>query len=228
MSVLLDAASSGSQRARISPASSTSRAIQLWSEDLRAGPQGRADAAARRRNADARSLAGGVLSPFVSRNGLLALLSPHPRAYELVLRARMLAVGDRGGGLAVCGHFEEALRLDDRYAPAHRPSPIAIAYSAHRREAGPPASCCCGHGERPIARSSSPRASRGLCVRAWVRFSYDWDLPAARARLEHALRSIQLCARAHQYLRPPGDDGPVRRGGARGAARSRPRSAVDQ
>ena len=89
---------------------------QLWSEtyerDLKDVLMLQRDVAMR----IAQSLAGGVLSPVLRQ----APAAPAFAAYELVLRARaqrQLATED--GGWRCVAAFEEAIRIDPAYAPAH-------------------------------------------------------------------------------------------------------------
>ena len=115
---------------------------QLWSEtyerDLKDVLMLQRDVATR----IARSLAGGVLSPFVARNASASSApSPPFAAYELMLRARMLRQQATEEGAWQCvATLEEALRIDDLYAPAH--AALADCYrllGAPGWEAGPPA-----------------------------------------------------------------------------------------
>jgi TolB-like protein/tetratricopeptide (TPR) repeat protein len=193
------------QRARISArlVDVTSQS-QLWSEtyerDLKDVLMLQRDVATR----IARSLAGGVLSPFVSRNGSAGgPQSPPFAAYELVLRARMLRqLATEEGAWQCVATLEEALRLDDRYAPAH--AALADCYrllGAPGWDAGPPAELLLrARREADRALELDPALPEGYAVRGMVRFSYDWDLPAARRDLEHAIALNPSYARAHQYL----------------------------
>jgi TolB-like protein/DNA-binding winged helix-turn-helix (wHTH) protein/tetratricopeptide (TPR) repeat protein len=177
---------------------------QLWSEtyerDLKDVLMLQRDVATR----IARSLAGGVLSPFVARNAAAApATSPPFAAYELMLRARMLRQQATEEGAWQCvATLEEALRIDDLYAPAH--AALADCYrllGAPGWEAGPPAELLL-RARREADRALELDASlpEGHAVRGMVRFSYDWDLPAARRDLEHAIALNPSYARAHQYL----------------------------
>jgi TolB-like protein/DNA-binding winged helix-turn-helix (wHTH) protein/tetratricopeptide (TPR) repeat protein len=193
------------QRARISArlVDVTSQS-QLWSEtyerDLEDVLMLQRDVATR----IARSLAGGVLSPFVSRNGSATAQTSLPfAAYELVLRARMLRqLATEEGAWQCVATLEEALRLDDRYAPAH--AALADCYrllGAPGWEAGPPAELLLrARREADRALEIDPGLPEGYAVRGMVRFSYDWDLPAARRDLERAIALNPSYARAHQYL----------------------------
>jgi TolB-like protein/DNA-binding winged helix-turn-helix (wHTH) protein/tetratricopeptide (TPR) repeat protein len=193
------------QRARISArlVDVTSQ-TQLWSEtyerDLEDVLMLQRDVATR----IARSLAGGVLSPFVSRNGSAgAPPSPPFAAYELLLRARMLRqLATEDGAWQCVATLEEALRIDDRYAPAH--AALADCYrllGAPGWEAGPPAELLLrARREADRALELDAALPEGYAVRGMVRFSYDWDLPAARQDLEHAIALNPSYARAHQYL----------------------------
>jgi TolB-like protein/DNA-binding winged helix-turn-helix (wHTH) protein/tetratricopeptide (TPR) repeat protein len=193
------------QRARISArlVDVTSQ-TQLWSEtyerDLKDVLMLQRDVATR----IARSLAGGALSPYVSRTGAVgAPASPPFAAYELVLRARMLRqLATEDGAWQCVATLEEALRIDDRYAPAH--AALADCYrllGAPGWEAGPPAELLLrARGEADRALELDPALPEGYAVRGMVRFGYDWDLPAARRDLEHAIALNPSYARAHQYL----------------------------
>jgi tetratricopeptide (TPR) repeat protein len=98
--------------------------------------------------------------------------------------------------------LEEALRIDDRYAPAH--AALADCYrllGAPGWEAGPPAELLLrARREADRALELDPALPEGYAVRGMVRFMYDWDLPAARRDLEHAIALNPSYARAHQYL----------------------------
>jgi len=177
---------------------------QLWSEtyerDLEDVLMLQRDVATR----IARSLAGGALSPFVSRTGAVGgPASPPFAAYELVLRARMLRqLATEDGAWQCVATLEEALRIDDRYAPAH--AALADCYrllGAPGWEAGPPAELLLrARREADRALELDPALPEGYAVRGMVRFMYDWDLPAARRDLEHAIALNPSYARAHQYL----------------------------
>jgi TolB-like protein/DNA-binding winged helix-turn-helix (wHTH) protein/tetratricopeptide (TPR) repeat protein len=193
------------QRARISArlVDVTSQ-TQLWSEtyerDLKDVLMLQRDVATR----IARSLAGGVLSPFVARNASASNApSPPFAAYELMLRARMLRQQATEEGAWQCvATLEEALRIDDLYAPAH--AALADCYrllGAPGWEAGPPAELLT-RARREADRALELDASlpEGYAVRGMVRFSYDWDLPGARRDLEKAIALNPSYARAHQYL----------------------------
>jgi TolB-like protein/tetratricopeptide (TPR) repeat protein len=176
---------------------------QLWSEtyerDLKDVLMLQRDVATR----IARSLAGGVLSQFVARNAAAPASSPPFAAYELVLRARMLRQQATEEGAWQCvATLEEALRIDELYAPAH--AALADCYrllGAPGWEAGPPAELLL-RARREADRAIELDASlpEGHAVRGMVRFGYDWDLPAARRDLEHAIALNPSYARAHQYL----------------------------
>jgi tetratricopeptide (TPR) repeat protein len=129
--------------------------------------------------------------------------SPPFAAYELVLRARMLRqLATEDGAWQCVATLEEALRMDDRYAPGH--AALADCYrllGAPGWEAGPPAELLLrARREADRALELDPTLPEGFAVRGMVRFSYDWDLPAARRDLEHAIALNPSYARAHQYL----------------------------
>jgi TolB-like protein/DNA-binding winged helix-turn-helix (wHTH) protein len=193
------------QRARISARLvDVMSQTQLWSEtyerDLKDVLMLQRDVATR----IARSLAGGVLSPFVARRGSDgSSTSPPFAAYELVLRARMLRqLATEEGAWQCVATLEESLRIDDRYAPAH--AALADCYrllGAPGWEAGPPAELLL-RAQREAARAIEldPALPEGYAVRGMVTFSYDWNLPGARRDLEHAIALNPSYARAHQYL----------------------------
>ena len=120
-----------------------------------------------------------------------------------MLRARMLRQQATEEGAWQCvATLEEALRIDDLYAPAH--AALADCYrllGAPDWEAGPPAELLT-RARREADRALELDASlpEGHAVRGMVRFSYDWDLPAARRDLEKAIALNPSYARAHQYL----------------------------
>jgi len=173
---------------------------QLWSEtyerDLKDVLMLQRDVAMR----IAQSLAGGVLSPVLRQAPVPD--APAFAAYELVLRARaqrQLATED--GGWRCVAAFEEAIRIDPAYAPAH--AGLSDCYrllGAPGWEAGPPRDLlerARGAAERAIALD--PNLADAYAARGMVRFNLDWDLEAADRDLQRAIALNPSSSRAHQY-----------------------------
>lgn len=171
---------------------------QLWSEtyerDLKDVLMLQRDVAMR----IAQSLAGGVLSPVLRQ----APAAPAFAAYELVLRARaqrQLATED--GGWRCVAAFEEAIRIDPAYAPAH--AGLSDCYrllGAPGWEAGPPRDLlerARVAAERALALDSN--LADAYAARGMVRFNLDWDLEAADHDLQRAIALNPSSSRAHQY-----------------------------
>jgi TolB-like protein/DNA-binding winged helix-turn-helix (wHTH) protein/tetratricopeptide (TPR) repeat protein len=171
---------------------------QLWSEtyerDLKDVLMLQRDVAMR----IAQSLAGGVLSPVLRQ----APAAPAFAAYELVLRARaqrQLATED--GGWRCVAAFEEAIRIDPAYAPAH--AGLSDCYrllGAPGWEAGPPRDLlerARTAAERALALD--PNLADAYAARGMVRFNLDWDLDAADRDLQRAIALNPSSSRAHQY-----------------------------
>lgn len=148
----------------------------------------------------AKSLAGGVFSPVLARQPEPA--TPKFAAYELVLKARYLRQQATEEGAWQCvATFEEAIRSDPDYAPAH--AGLADCYrllGAPGWEAGPPKELL-DRARRAADRAIAldPRLAEGYAARAMVRFNADWDLAAASRDLDHAMTLNPSLARAHQY-----------------------------
>ncbi len=148
----------------------------------------------------AKSLAGGVLSPVLARQPEPA--TPKFAAYELVLKARYLRQQATEEGAWQCvATFEEAIRSDPDYAPAH--AGLADCYrllGAPGWEAGPPKELL-DRARRAADRAIAldPHLAEGYAARAMVRFNADWDLAAASRDLDHAMALNPSLARAHQY-----------------------------
>jgi TolB-like protein/tetratricopeptide (TPR) repeat protein len=148
----------------------------------------------------AKSLAGGVLSPVLAHQPEPA--TPKFAAYELVLKARYLRQQSTEEGAWQCvATFEDAIRIDPDYAPAH--AGLSDCYrllGAPGWEAGPPKELlerARRAAERAIALD--PNLAEGYAARAMVRFNADWDLAAASRDLDHAMTLNPSLARAHQY-----------------------------
>ncbi len=147
----------------------------------------------------ARSLAGGVLSPVLERG---MGRSPKFAAYELVLRARMLRQRATEADAWQCvATFEEAIRVDPGYAPAH--AGLADCYrllGAPGWEAGPPDQLL-ERARTSVERALEldPQLAEAHAVRGMVRFSRDWDLPGADRDLARAIAINPSYARAYQY-----------------------------
>jgi TolB-like protein/DNA-binding winged helix-turn-helix (wHTH) protein/tetratricopeptide (TPR) repeat protein len=148
----------------------------------------------------AKSLAGGVLSPVLARQPEPA--TPQFAAYELVLKARSLRQQATEESAWQCvATFEEAVRIDPNYAPAH--AGLADCYrllGAPGWEAGPPRELfeqARRAAERAIALD--PKLGEGYAARSMVRFNADWDLAGASQDLDHAMALNPNLARAYQY-----------------------------
>jgi TolB-like protein/DNA-binding winged helix-turn-helix (wHTH) protein/tetratricopeptide (TPR) repeat protein len=147
----------------------------------------------------ARSLAGGVLSPVLAR---ATRRSPSFAAYERVLRGRALRqVATEPAIREAITMFEEAIQLDAEYAAAY--AGLADCYrvlGGPGWEAAPPSELL----ERARAAADKaleldPELPEGYAARAMVRFSLEWDLPAADRDLQRAISLNPSYARAHQY-----------------------------
>jgi TolB-like protein/DNA-binding winged helix-turn-helix (wHTH) protein/tetratricopeptide (TPR) repeat protein len=146
----------------------------------------------------AQSLAGGVLSPVLRQ----VPAAPAFAAYELVLRARserLQATVD--GGWRCIASFQEAIRIDPGYAPAH--AGLSDCYrllGAPGWEAGPPAELL-EQARRAAERALAldPNLADGYSSRGMVRFNLDWDLEGADADLRRAIALNPSASRAHQY-----------------------------
>jgi tetratricopeptide (TPR) repeat protein len=148
----------------------------------------------------ARSLAGGVLLPVLARQPEPA--TPKFAAYELVLKARFLRQQATEEGAWQCvATFEDAIRIDPDYAPAH--AGLADCYrllGAPGWEAGPPKELF-DRARRAAERALAldPNLAEGYAARSMVRFNADWDLAAASRDLDHAMTLNPGLARAYQY-----------------------------
>lgn len=148
----------------------------------------------------AKSLAGGVLSPVLARQPEPA--TPKFAAYELVLKARFLRQQATEEGAWQCvATFEDAIRIDPDYAPAH--AGLADCYrllGAPGWEAGPPKELL-DRARRAAERALAldPNLAEGYAARSMVRFNADWDLAAASRDLDHAMTLNPSLARAYQY-----------------------------
>jgi TolB-like protein/Tfp pilus assembly protein PilF len=148
----------------------------------------------------ARSLAGGVLLPVLARQPEPA--TPKFAAYELVLKARFLRQQATEEGAWRCvATFEDAIRIDPDYAPAH--AGLADCYrllGAPGWEAGPPKELF-DRARRAAERALAldPNLAEGYAARSMVRFNADWDLAAASRDLDHAMTLNPGLARAYQY-----------------------------
>jgi TolB-like protein/DNA-binding winged helix-turn-helix (wHTH) protein/tetratricopeptide (TPR) repeat protein len=171
---------------------------QLWSEtyerDLKDVLMLQRDVAMR----IAQSLAGGVLSPVLRQ----APAAPAFAAYELVLRARaQRQLATEEGGWRCVAAFEEAIRIDPAYAPAH--AGLSDCYrllGAPGWEAGPPRELlerARNAAERALALD--PNLADAYAARGMVRFNLDWNLDAADRDLQRAIASNPSSSRAHQY-----------------------------
>jgi len=171
---------------------------QLWTEtyerDLKDVLMLQRDVAGR----VARSLAGGVLSPVLARE----TSSPPFAAYELVLKARALRQEATEESAWTCvATFEEAIRIDARYAPAH--AGLGDCYrllGAPGWEAGPPAELL-NRARQAVDRAIAldPNLADSFATRAMVRFNLDWDLAGANDDIDRAVALNPSHARAHQY-----------------------------
>jgi TolB-like protein/tetratricopeptide (TPR) repeat protein len=148
----------------------------------------------------AKSLAGGVLAPVLARQPEPS--TPKFAAYELVLKARSLRQQATEESAWQCvATFEEAIRIDPDYAPAH--AGLADCYrllGAPGWEAGPPKELferARRAAERAIALD--PKLGEGYAARSMVRFNADWDLVGASDDLTHAMALNPNLARAYQY-----------------------------
>jgi TolB-like protein/DNA-binding winged helix-turn-helix (wHTH) protein/tetratricopeptide (TPR) repeat protein len=171
---------------------------QLWTEtyerDLKDVLMLQRDVATR----IAQSLAGGVLSPVLRQ----VPAAPAFAAYELVLRGRaerQQATVD--GGWRCIASFQEAIKIDPAYAPAH--AGLSDCYrllGAPGWEAGPPAELL-DQARRAADRALAldPNLADGYSSRGMVRFNLDWDLEAADRDLQRAIALNPSASRAHQY-----------------------------
>jgi TolB-like protein/Flp pilus assembly protein TadD len=149
----------------------------------------------------AKSLAGGVLMPVLARQPEPSS-KPKFAAYELVLKARSLRQQATEESAWQCvATFEEAIRIDPDYAPAH--AGLSDCYrllGAPGWEAGPPKELferARRAAERAIALD--PKLGEGYAARSMVRFNADWDLTEASRDLDHAMTLNPNLARAYQY-----------------------------
>jgi TolB-like protein/tetratricopeptide (TPR) repeat protein len=171
---------------------------QLWTEtyerDLKDVLMLQRDVATR----IAQSLAGGVLSPVLRQ----APAAPAFAAYELVLRGRaQRQQATVEGGWRCIASFQEAIRIDPGYAPAH--AGLSDCYrllGAPGWEAGPPAELL-DQARRAADRALvlDPNLADGYSSRGMVRFNLDWDLEAADRDLQRAIALNPSSSRAHQY-----------------------------
>jgi TolB-like protein/DNA-binding winged helix-turn-helix (wHTH) protein/tetratricopeptide (TPR) repeat protein len=172
---------------------------QLWAEtyerDVRDVLMLQRDVAVR----IAQSLAGGVLSPVLAR---ATRRSPSFAAYERVLRGRALRqVATDAAIRDAVTIFEEAIAFDGEYAAAY--AGLADCYrvlGGPGWEVAPPAELL----ERARAAADKaleldPELPEGYAARGMVRFSLEWDLPAAERDLARAIALNPSYARAHQY-----------------------------
>lgn len=172
---------------------------QLWAEtyerDVRDVLMLQRDVAVR----IAQSLAGGVLSPVLAR---ATRRSPSFAAYERVMRGRALRqVATEASIREAVSLFEEAIRFDGEYAAAY--AGLADCYrllGAPGWEVGPPAELLeQARAAADKAIDLDPELPEGYAARAMVRFSFQWDLPAADRDLTRAISLNPSYARAHQY-----------------------------
>jgi tetratricopeptide (TPR) repeat protein len=147
----------------------------------------------------AQSLAGGVFSPVLAR---ATKRSPSFAAYERVLRGRALRqVATEPAIREAITMFEHAIALDAEYAAAH--AGLADCYrvlGGPGWEAAPPAELLeRARDAADKALELDPELPEGYAARAMVRFSLEWDLPAADRDLLRAISLNPSYARAHQY-----------------------------
>ena len=147
----------------------------------------------------AQSLAGGVLSPVLAR---ATRRSPTFAAYELALRGRAYRQQATEPAVRECvAMFEQAVALDAEYAAAH--AGLADCYrllGGPGWEVGPPAELLeQARLAADHALDIDPELPEGYAARGMVRFTYDWDLPAADRDLSRAIALNPSYARAHQY-----------------------------
>jgi TolB-like protein/DNA-binding winged helix-turn-helix (wHTH) protein/tetratricopeptide (TPR) repeat protein len=172
---------------------------QLWAEtyerDVRDVLMLQRDVAVR----IAQSLAGGVLSPVLAR---ATRRSPSFAAYERVLRGRALRqVATEASIREAVGLFEEAIRFDGEYAAAY--AGLADCYrvlGGPGWEVAPPVELLeQARSAADKALELDPELPEGYAARGMVRFSLEWDLPAADRDLTRAISLNPSYARAHQY-----------------------------
>jgi TolB-like protein/DNA-binding winged helix-turn-helix (wHTH) protein/tetratricopeptide (TPR) repeat protein len=147
----------------------------------------------------AQSLAGGVLSPVLAR---ATRRSPSFAAYERVLRGRGLRqVATEPAIREAITMFEEAINLDAEYAAAY--AGLADCYrvlGGPGWEAAPPSELLArAKAAADKALELDPELPEGYSARGMVRFSLEWDLPAADRDLQRAISLNPSYARAHQY-----------------------------
>jgi TolB-like protein/DNA-binding winged helix-turn-helix (wHTH) protein/tetratricopeptide (TPR) repeat protein len=147
----------------------------------------------------AQSLAGGALSPVLAR---ATRRSPSFAAYERVLKGRSARQLATEAGLRQCvALFEEAIALDAEYAAAH--AGRADCYrllGGPGWEVAPPAELLeQARSSADTALGIDPELPEGYAARGMVRFSYDWNLPAAERDLSRAIELNPSYTRAHQY-----------------------------
>jgi eukaryotic-like serine/threonine-protein kinase len=150
----------------------------------------------------AKSLAGGVLSPVLAQQPPQPTAAMNFAAYELVLKARFLRQQATEESAWRCvATFEEAIRIDPSYAPAH--AGLADCYrllGAPGWEAGPPKELL-DRARAAVDRALGldPNLAEGYAARSMIRFNSDWDLAAASRDLDRAMQLNPSLARAWQY-----------------------------
>jgi tetratricopeptide (TPR) repeat protein len=147
----------------------------------------------------AQSLADGVLSPVLAR---ATNRSPSFAAYERVLRGRALRqMGAERAVRDAIAMFEEAIRFDAEYAAAH--AGLADCYrvlGGPGWEVAPPSELLGrARAAADMALELDPELPEGYAARGMIRFSLEWDLPAAERDLSRAIALNPSYARAHQY-----------------------------
>lgn len=147
----------------------------------------------------AQSLAGGVLSPVLAR---ATRRSPSFAAYERVLRGRALRqVATEPAIREAIATFEEAIRFDAEYAAAY--AGLADGYrvlGGPGWEVAPPAELLArARRAADQALELDPELPEAYAARGMIRFSLEWDLPAADRDLLRAIALNPSYARAHQY-----------------------------
>jgi TolB-like protein/Flp pilus assembly protein TadD len=147
----------------------------------------------------AQSLADGVLSPVLAR---ATNRSPSFAAYERVLRGRALRqMGTEPAIRDAIAMFEDAIRFDAEYAAAH--AGLADCYrvlGGPGWEVAPPSELLDrARAAADMALELDPELPEGYAARGMVRFSLEWDLPAAERDLSRAISLNPSYARAHQY-----------------------------
>lgn len=148
-----------------------------------------------------------VTSNLLSRLPAEAVLPDAARtqdltAYDHYLRGRHLQHQFAPGAVAAAERaFEDALRRDPGFAPAHAALAEILCLQAVVFGSAPPAAIM------PRARAAAERAlelapdlAEGHLGRGVVRFFHDWDFPAARRDLERAVLLSPSAADAHLWL----------------------------